>query len=83
MLNFFLVTKVKQVLDYLLDETDFKPYEIANVIRILTHSKETTKMRLDELKSIGCRPSTLTIICRSKREYNKFVKEWLEKVDKY
>lgn len=71
------------MLDYLLDEADFKRYEIANVIRILTHSKETTKKRIDELKSIGCRPSTLTIVCRSQKEYSKFVKEWIEKVDKY
>lgn len=81
--NLILVTKIKEVLDYLLDEANYKPYEIANVIRILTHSLETTKHRLEELKSIGCRPSTLTIVCRSQNEYNKFVKEWIEKNDKH
>lgn len=75
--------KIKDVLDYLLDEAKFESYEIASVIRILTHSLETTKHRLNELSTIGCRPSTLTIVCRSQREYNKFVKEWLDKIDHF
>lgn len=73
------VTKIKEVLDYLLDEAGFQPHEIANVIRILTHSLETTKQRLEELKSFDCRPSTLTIVCRSQNEYNKFIQEWINK----
>lgn len=76
------VTKIKEVLDYLLDEANFQPFEIANVIRVLTHSLETTKERLEELNRLGCRPSTLTIVCRSQNEYNKFVKEWIEKSEK-
>lgn len=76
------VTKIKEVLDYLLDEAKFEPYQIANVIRVLTHSLETTKERIDELSKLGCRPSTLTIICRSQNMYNKFIQEWIEKMDK-
>lgn len=76
------VTKIKEVLDYLLDEAKFEPYEIANVIRILTHSLETTKERLDELSKLGCRPSTLTIVCRSQNEYNKFIQDWVQRNDK-
>ncbi|XP_004534490.1 transcription termination factor, mitochondrial [Ceratitis capitata] len=72
------VTKVKEVLDYLLNEAGFTRHEIANVPRILCHGLETTKQRIEELKSYGCRPSSLVIVCRSKREYDKFVKSWLE-----
>ncbi|XP_053957438.1 transcription termination factor, mitochondrial [Anastrepha ludens] len=72
------VTKIKEVLDYLLLEAGFTAHEIANVPRILCHGLETTKQRIEELKSYGCRPSTLVIVCRSKREYDKFVKTWLE-----
>lgn len=70
-------------MDYLLDEAKYEPYEIGSVIRILTHSLDTTKRRLDELKSIGCKPSTLTIVCRSQNEYNKFIKEWIGNADRY
>jgi hypothetical protein len=74
--------KVKEILDYLLEEEQFTKFEVSKVIRIVTHSLETTKKRLTELKAIGCRPSTLTIVCKSKKEYEKFVKEWLDKEDK-
>ncbi|XP_037826754.1 transcription termination factor, mitochondrial [Lucilia sericata] len=74
--NTVRVTKIKEVLDYLLDEAKFTRYEIAQVPRILCHSLETTKQRMEELKKFGCRPSSLVIVCRSKREYDKFLKQW-------
>ncbi|XP_050321838.1 transcription termination factor, mitochondrial [Bactrocera neohumeralis] len=80
------VTKIKEVLDYLLNEAGFTRHEIANVPRILCHGLDTTKQRIEELKSYGCRPTSLVIVCRSKREYEKFVKSWLEmdlKMHKY
>ncbi|XP_011182084.2 transcription termination factor, mitochondrial [Zeugodacus cucurbitae] len=80
------VTKIKEVLDYLLNEAGFTRHEIANVPRILCHGLETTKQRIEELKSNGCRPTSLVIVCRSKREYDKFLKSWLEtelKMHKY
>lgn len=73
--------KVREVLDYLLDEEKFEPIDIARVIRVLSHSLATTKKRLAELRAVGCRPSSLTIICRSKREYQKFLKEWMDHHD--
>ncbi|XP_065355869.1 transcription termination factor, mitochondrial [Calliphora vicina] len=74
--NTVRVTKIKEVLDYLLDEAKFTRYEIAQVPRILCHSLETTKQRMEELKKYGCRPSSLVIVCRSKREYEKFLNQW-------
>ncbi|KAH8376932.1 hypothetical protein KR093_002286 [Drosophila rubida] len=70
------VTKIKEVLDYLLNEAKFTRFEIAQVPRILCHSLKTTKERIDELASHGCRPSTLVILCRSRREYDKFLQQW-------
>ncbi|KAH8240811.1 hypothetical protein KR026_005801 [Drosophila bipectinata] len=71
------VTKIKDVLDYLLDEAKFSRTEIAQVPRILCHSLKTTKERMEELKSHGCRPSSLVIVCRSRREYDKFLRHWI------
>ncbi|XP_032289011.1 transcription termination factor, mitochondrial isoform X3 [Drosophila virilis] len=70
------VTKIKEVLDYLLDEAKFTRFEIAQVPRILCHSLKTTRQRVEELASFGCRPSSLVILCRSRREYAKFLQQW-------
>ncbi|XP_073823016.1 mitochondrial transcription termination factor [Musca autumnalis] len=72
------MTKIKEVLDYLLNEAKFTRHEIAQVPRILCHSLETTKQRMEELKTHGCRPSSLVILCKSKREYSKFLNSWIE-----
>ena len=71
------VTKIKEVLDYLLEEEKYDPSDVAKVPRILSHSLETTKNRLNELKYYGCRPTTLVIVCRSRNEYNKFLENWI------
>lgn len=68
--------QIKEVLDYLLNEAKFTRYEIAQVPRILCHSLKTTKERIEELASLGCRPSSLVILCRSRREYEKFLQQW-------
>ncbi|ALC39943.1 mTTF [Drosophila busckii] len=70
------VTKIKEVLDYLLNETNFTRFEIAQVPRILCHSLKTTKQRMEELDSLGCRPSSVVILCRSRREWAKFLEQW-------
>lgn len=72
------MTKIKEVLDYLLNEAKFTRHEIAQVPRILCHSLETTKQRMEELKQHGCRPSSLVILCKSKREYSKFLNSWID-----
>ncbi|XP_061387405.1 transcription termination factor, mitochondrial [Musca vetustissima] len=72
------MTKIKEVLDYLLNEAKFTRHEIAQVPRILCHSLETTKQRMEELKQYGCRPSSLVILCKSKREYSKFLNAWID-----
>ncbi|XP_059618352.1 transcription termination factor, mitochondrial [Phlebotomus argentipes] len=76
------MTKVKEILDFLLLEAGYKPHDIAQVPRVLCHSLDTTKARLAELKEMGCVPSTLVIICKSQREFEKFVNHWLATRDK-
>ncbi|XP_055643159.1 uncharacterized protein LOC129779609 [Toxorhynchites rutilus septentrionalis] len=71
------ITKVKNVIDYLLNELDYNPYDIALNPRILMHSLQTTRKRMEQLKEIGCRPYSLVIVCKSKRQYELFIKEWL------
>uniref|UniRef100_A0A182Y943 Mitochondrial transcription termination factor n=1 Tax=Anopheles stephensi TaxID=30069 RepID=A0A182Y943_ANOST len=72
------ITKVKKVIDYLLDELDYTPNDIALNPRILMHSLQTTKKRMAQLKEIGCRPKSLIIVCKSQRQYDLFVKEWVD-----
>ncbi|XP_058446814.1 transcription termination factor, mitochondrial [Malaya genurostris] len=76
------ITKVKKIIDYLLEELDYTPYDIATNMRILMHSLETTKKRMEQLKEIGCRPQSLIIVCKSKLQYDSFVKEWVESKQK-
>ena len=71
------VTKIKEILDYLIHEAKFTNSEIASNIRILCHSLKTTKQRIFELASHGCRPSSLVIVCKSSNEYQKFLNNWL------
>lgn len=72
------VTKVKKVIDYLLEELDYTPHDIALNPRILMHSLQTTKKRMEQLHEIGCRPRSLIIVCKSQRQYDLFVTEWQE-----
>jgi hypothetical protein len=74
--------KLKQVLDYLLDEAKFEPYQVAHALRILTHSLETTKERVNEVRRLGCYPVELSVICRSKKLYEKFIDDWMERTEK-
>lgn len=71
--------RAQEILDYLMNEQGFEPYQILNVIRVLCHSLDTTKKRLDELKAVGCRPTSLIIVCKSQNEYQKFLDAWLYK----
>ncbi|XP_052866857.1 uncharacterized protein LOC128272994 [Anopheles cruzii] len=70
------ITKVKKVIDYLLDELDYTPQDVALNPRILMHSLQTTKKRMEQLKALGCRPKSLIIVCKSRRQYDLFVRDW-------
>lgn len=74
--------QVKEVLDYLLLETDYDAHDVALTPRILCHSLRTTRTRLAELRALGCQPSSLVIVCRSANEYDKFVAAWTEAAER-
>lgn len=42
----------------------------------MSHSLETTKARLAEFNSIGYTVTSLSNLCKSKREYQKIVDSW-------
>ncbi|XP_053695342.1 uncharacterized protein LOC128742877 [Sabethes cyaneus] len=71
------MTKIKSVIDYLLNELNYSPYDIALNPRILMHSLETTKRRMEQLRQLGCRPRSLVIVCKSQRQYNQFMDDWI------
>lgn len=73
--------KLKEVLDFLLDEMNFSPLQIVQVPKVLSHSLDTTKARLNELKSIGYTLTSLSNLCKSKREYQKVVDSWKKHQD--
>ncbi|KAG4073117.1 hypothetical protein HA402_002506 [Bradysia odoriphaga] len=74
------LTRMKETLDYLF-AAGFVSVDIAETPRVFCFSLTTIKKRVEELKSIGCRPQ-LYVICRSSREYKKFVENWLRVRDK-
>lgn len=69
--------KIKEILDYLLIEEKYEAFHIARCLKILLHSLETTKMRMEELNSYGCRPTSLVIFCNSQKTYNEFLQKWI------
>lgn len=73
--------QIKEVLDYLLLESGYTANDVAQTPRILCHSLQTTRHRLEELRSLGCKPSSLVIVCRSANEYRKFIEAWTDRCE--
>lgn len=74
--------KIKEILDYLLIEEKYEPFHVARCLKVLLHSSETTKKRMEELKSHGCRPTSLVILCHSQNLYNEFLQKWISECTK-
>lgn len=73
---------MKEILDYMLDVEKFATHEIVSNLRILCHSLETTKARMEELNELGCRPSSIVILMKSQTEYKKFLNSWIARREK-
>uniref|UniRef100_A0A1L8E036 Putative mitochondrial transcription termination factor n=1 Tax=Nyssomyia neivai TaxID=330878 RepID=A0A1L8E036_9DIPT len=71
------MTKIKAILDFFILEEGFPPHDILQVPQILRYSLDTIRMRVNKLKSYGCVPSSLTILCKSQQEFEKFANNWL------
>lgn len=74
--------KIKEILDYFLIEEKYEPFHVARCLKVLLHSAETMKKRMDELMSHGCRPTSLAIFCTSQKTYNEFLQKWISERNK-
>jgi hypothetical protein len=72
------VSKLKEILDFVYRE-GYTSQHVCHVPRILCHSLETTKSRLAELRKIGYNPSTLIVLCKSRRQYAQFLEQVTKK----
>ncbi|XP_026737792.1 transcription termination factor, mitochondrial [Trichoplusia ni] len=74
------VTKVKHFLDFLLME-GFEVEDIAMKPRVLSASQKTVKQRLDKLRGLGLNEINLNVLCRSKKDFQKYC-ESIETISK-
>lgn len=65
--------KIKEHLDYLLNETRFNAEEIPKCLNIFNKNLDDLKARVDELSKIGA-PVTIQALIKSKTEYLKHAK---------
>lgn len=65
--------KVKEHLDYLLNETRFDKKDIPKCLNILSKNLDDLKARVNELSELGA-PITITALTKSKTQYLKYVK---------
>lgn len=73
---------IVKVLDLLLNEAGYTSFDIAQCPRILFHSVDTTRTRLNELKELGYKPMSLVTVCRSETEYRKTIERFRENMNK-
>ncbi|XP_053600152.1 transcription termination factor, mitochondrial [Plodia interpunctella] len=66
------VTKVKHFLDFLIDK-GFSVEDIAAKPRVLTSSRKTVERRLEQLRNLGLNEINLNVLCRSKKDFQKYV----------
>ncbi|XP_013200678.1 transcription termination factor, mitochondrial [Amyelois transitella] len=66
------VTKVKNFLDILIKE-GFRVEDIAAKPRVLTSAPNTVLQRLKQLRELGLNEINLNVLCRSKKDFNKYV----------
>lgn len=69
---------MKEMIDYLYEQ-GYTPDHLCRVPRILAHSLETTKSRINQLKEFGFFQPSLAILCKSKRDYDKYLKKYFKK----
>lgn len=66
-------SQLNKFLDYLQIDEQFTNGEIATGIRVLTISLNTTKDRLNELRELGYRPTSLIDLCKSRAEFERLI----------
>lgn len=63
---------MKCFLDFLIEQ-GFNVEDIAAKPRILCASQKTVEQRLDQLRKLGLNEINLNVLCRSKKDFNKYV----------
>ncbi|XP_018321945.1 transcription termination factor, mitochondrial isoform X2 [Agrilus planipennis] len=63
--------KLNEIIDYLLSK-GFQHYHIVRAPKILLHSLETTKLRLEELAKIGIKVESLYILTKSQKQFLQY-----------
>ncbi|CAH2104792.1 unnamed protein product [Euphydryas editha] len=74
------VTKAKNFLDFLIKE-GFTVEEIVDKPRIFAASQKTVKLRLEKLRNLGLCEINLNILCRSRKDFQKYY-ESMESISK-
>lgn len=69
--------KIKEHLDYLLNESRFNAKDIPKCLYIFKRSLDDLKARVDELTRIGA-PITIGVLHKNKTEYLKYVKKFCD-----
>lgn len=63
--------QVKTFLDFLIEE-GFDVQDIANKPRVLTASQKTVEQRLNRLRKLGLSEINLNVLCRSRKDFQKY-----------
>lgn len=72
---------MRNILDFLLNDTHFTDYDITSYPRVFTNSLEKLKLRLDELATIKCIPKRLYIICLERKRYMEMIEKHCANMD--
>lgn len=72
------ILKMKEILDYLYEQ-GYTPVHVCRVPRILVHSQETTKARIQSFKELGYLPPSLAMFCKSKRDFDKILHKYAKR----
>lgn len=73
------VTKIKSIIDFLLNEAGYKPIQIAAVPRILTFGLKQMKERHAQLTELGYTATSLIVFCFTRTKFS----ELLERIKRH
>lgn len=72
--------QAKKFIDFLISE-GFEVEEIINKSRIFSASQNTVKQRLERLRKLGLKSINLNVLCRSRKDFQKYC-ESIETISK-
>lgn len=75
MKSMYMCIQVRNLLDFLLDDTHFTEDDITSYPRVFTNSLEKLKSRLDELATVNYIPRRLYIICLERKRYMEMIEK--------